>query len=117
MQGNLALAAHLGKGQWIILGGDCVHHRSVAELLITYEVELICVCRCILDEEGEIATWVSDNGGTASMHVDLPAAESTISKLRRMEKQYGCLLALSHDASWMDVNNTMTRLLAPSTRL
>lgn len=47
-----------------------------------------------------------------SLHVDLDAAKSTISKVRLLEKEYGVRTVLAHDVSWMIGDHADEVLLA-----
>ncbi|KAH8815966.1 beta-lactamase-like protein [Xylogone sp. PMI_703] len=84
MPGNLFAAVHTGDGQWVILGGDCCHSRS------------------ILNGEVEIAEFDYPGRGRMSAHDDLGEAKQTIKKLRDLEiENYNVHIALCHDDKWM----------------
>ncbi|OAL44018.1 Metallo-hydrolase/oxidoreductase [Pyrenochaeta sp. DS3sAY3a] len=79
MAGNLAAAARLESGHWVLLGSDCCHSRE------------------LLDGKCEIAHF----NGNMSLHTDIHAAKDTISRIQILEKEHGVHVALAHDASWM----------------
>lgn len=68
---------------------------------------LICVSRSndhdreLLDGKAEIAEFCVPHVGTMSLHADMTAAKSTISKVRTLEKEYGVKTLLAHDVSWL----------------
>ncbi|KAF2467468.1 Metallo-hydrolase/oxidoreductase [Lindgomyces ingoldianus] len=83
MAGNLCAAARLESGAWVLLGSDCCHSRE------------------LLDGEYEISQFCVPGVGKTSLHADIPAAKSTIDRIRILEKNYGFHVALAHDAAWM----------------
>lgn len=83
LAGNLAAAAHLGDGKWVLLGGDCCHSRA------------------LFDRTVEFGLFDKPDGSRVTVHEDLPAAKDTLAKLRILESQHGMHLALGHDDSWM----------------
>ncbi|KAL4900111.1 hypothetical protein BDW74DRAFT_162390 [Aspergillus multicolor] len=83
MPGNLAACARLESGEWVMLGSDCCHSRS------------------LLDGSKEIATFEVPGGGVGCLHMDIRAARDTLSRMRVMERECGVHVALAHDASWM----------------
>ncbi|KAK6376291.1 hypothetical protein LTS17_006886 [Exophiala oligosperma] len=91
MQGNLCAAARLADGEWVVLGSDCAHTKP------------------LLDGKYDIAEMTRPDGSKWSLHEDVCAAKDTIAKIRSMEVEYGCRVALAHDASWMLQNNEKDR--------
>ncbi|KAH7564333.1 hypothetical protein BM1_01380 [Bipolaris maydis] len=83
MPGNLAAAARLQNGEWVILGSDCCHSRE------------------LLDGVQEIAQFPGPNRKSMTLHTDITSARDTMAKLRALETDYGAHIALAHDASWM----------------
>ncbi|KAK6365478.1 hypothetical protein LTS17_011197 [Exophiala oligosperma] len=83
MVGNLAAAARLANGEWVILGSDCCHSKA------------------LVDGTFDFKTWLNSSGHTESLHEDLDAAKGTAKRLRSLEVDYGCHIALAHDSTWM----------------
>ncbi|EUC39468.1 hypothetical protein COCMIDRAFT_10448 [Bipolaris oryzae ATCC 44560] len=83
MPGNLAAAARLQNGEWVVLGSDCCHSRE------------------LLDGVREIAEFTSPELKPMSLHTDVTSARDTIAKLRTLETDYGAHVALAHDATWL----------------
>ncbi|EAT87915.1 hypothetical protein HBI56_092930 [Parastagonospora nodorum] len=83
MPGNCLAVARLESGHWVCLGSDCCHSRE------------------LLDGKCEIAEFCVPSIGKMSLHADLDAAKSTISKVRLLEKEYDVRTVLAHDVSWM----------------
>lgn len=79
MPGHLGGLALTGKDEWVFMGGDCCHHRS------------------LLDGKRPMSVTVGP-GGTTSFHKDPPTAMRTIEKIRLLEAQGDVLVALAHDA-------------------
>ncbi|KAH6971072.1 beta-lactamase-like protein [Ilyonectria sp. MPI-CAGE-AT-0026] len=84
MPGNLAAAAKLANGEWVIMASDCCHSS-----------------RALLDGSEDFRTWVNSHGETESLHEDLPAAKDTVKKLKGLETHYNAHIALAHDRSWI----------------
>jgi hypothetical protein len=57
--------------------------------------------RELLDGKSEIAEFCVPHVGKMSLHTDMGAAKSTISKVRCLEKDYDVRVVLAHDVSWM----------------
>ncbi|KAF2028142.1 Metallo-hydrolase/oxidoreductase [Setomelanomma holmii] len=83
MPGNCLAIARLQSGQWICLGSDCCHSRE------------------LLDGTSEIAEFCVPRIGKISLHADIVAARSTISKIRLLESVHGVRTVLAHDVSWI----------------
>ncbi|KAL6250266.1 hypothetical protein RBB50_002567 [Rhinocladiella similis] len=83
MKGNLCAAARLEDGSWVVLGSDCAHTKP------------------LLDGKYDIAEVTRPDGSKWSLHEDVCAAKETIASIRKLEVEYGCHIALAHDASWM----------------
>lgn len=62
---------------------------------------VLTVSRDLLDGRYEISQFFVPGVGKVSLHADIDAARSTISRIRLLEKEFGCHVALAHDASWM----------------
>lgn len=58
--------------------------------------------RELLDGKSEIAEFCVPHIGKMSLHTDLTAARSTISKIRTLEAVYGVRTVLAHDISWIE---------------
>ncbi|KAL5050962.1 hypothetical protein BDW71DRAFT_80903 [Aspergillus fruticulosus] len=84
MPGNLCACARIESGEWVLLGSDCCHSRS------------------LLDGSKDVATFALPNGDTGCLHTDVVAAKDTLARLRVLERQLGVHVALAHDASWME---------------
>ncbi|KAM5354818.1 hypothetical protein ACJ41O_001464 [Fusarium nematophilum] len=83
MAGNLAAAARLSDGSWVILASDCCHSKA------------------LLEGNEDFQTWKGPQGEVESLHEDLCAARETVRKIRMLETNYGAHVALAHDSSWM----------------
>lgn len=83
MPGNLAAAARLSDGEWVLLGSDCCHSRA------------------LLDGQCSIAEFQGPGTEKMSLHADIDAAHDTIAKIQTLERRFGFHTALAHDASWM----------------
>ncbi|KAF2662798.1 Metallo-hydrolase/oxidoreductase [Lophiostoma macrostomum CBS 122681] len=83
MAGNLCAAARIEGGHWVLLGSDCSHSRQLLDG--TYEISQFCL----------------PGGVKSSLHADIPAARSTMAKIRLLENDSKFHVALAHDASWM----------------
>jgi len=57
--------------------------------------------RELLDGKSEIAEFCVPHIGKMTLHADLTAARSTISKIRTLEKDFGVRTVLAHDVSWI----------------
>ncbi|KAH8885918.1 Metallo-hydrolase/oxidoreductase [Thozetella sp. PMI_491] len=79
MPGHLSGLAHTGEDEWILMGGDCCHHRA------------------LLVGARPVSVTVGPNG-TRSFHKDPPSAISTIERIRALENHGSVLVALAHDA-------------------
>lgn len=79
MPGHLGGLARTATDEWVFMGGDCCHHRS---LLV-----------------GKRPMSVTVGPGIApSFHADPPTAATTIDKIRQLEKRGDVFVALAHDA-------------------
>jgi hypothetical protein len=104
MVGNLAAAARLANGEWVILGSDCCHskwenvscHLSWKKTTNTPERS-----RALLDGTADFRVWKSPQGEEQSLHEDLGAVRTTVQKIKAFELNYGAHVALAHDSSWM----------------
>jgi hypothetical protein len=57
-----------------------------------------------LDGKCGIAEFCVPSIGKMSLHANLTAARSTISKVKRLEEEYAVRTVLAHDTSWMGEN-------------
>lgn len=78
MPGHLMGLARTGDDEYVIMGGDCCHHRN------------------ILTGEGKLGEGHGPNGAY-SMHKDLDTAKATISKLHEISQREDVLVCLAHD--------------------
>ena len=79
MDGHLGALARTSANEWVFMGGDCCHHRS---LLVGARPMSVTV----------------GPSRTPSFHRYPTVAQSTIDKVRLIEKQSPVLIALAHDA-------------------
>ena len=79
MPGHLGALALTAKDEWVFMGGDCCHHRS------------------LLVGKRPMSVTVGPNG-TASFHKDPTTAMRTIEKIRMLERGGDVFVALAHDA-------------------
>jgi glyoxylase-like metal-dependent hydrolase (beta-lactamase superfamily II) len=79
MDGHLGALAKTGEDEWIFMGGDCCHHRSLLAGIRPMSVTV-------------------GPSKTPSFHRYPDVAKSTIHKVRLLEKQGSVLVALAHDA-------------------
>ena len=79
MPGHLGTIALTGEDEWVFMGGDCCHHRSL--LLGTRPISVTV-----------------GPGPAPSFHSDPKEAMRTIEKIRVLEKAGNVLVALAHDA-------------------
>lgn len=84
MVGHLAGLARTGLDEWVLMGGDCCHHRSI--LAGTRPLSV-----------------TSGPSGQKSFHSFPEVAQSTIGNIRTLEKKGSVLVALAHDAKLDDV--------------
>lgn len=74
------------KSGWVLLGGDSCHHAD------------------ILNGKAEISTYQDPvSGAMKCAHLDKPAAETHIKRLRRIREE-GVEVILHHDFQWLDKN-------------
>ncbi|KAE9574990.1 hypothetical protein CGMCC3_g8819 [Colletotrichum fructicola] len=83
MEGNLAAAARLPNGQYVVLASDCCHSRD------------------IFDGRRSIANILLPDGSRFCLHEDLNKAWSTIEELRQASERYGMHIAMAHDAEFI----------------
>ena len=79
MPGHLSALARTGSGEWVFMGGDCCHHRS------------------LLLGKRPMSVTIGPNG-TKSFHRDPEMAKSTIEKIKELDREGSVLVALPHDA-------------------
>jgi hypothetical protein len=79
MPGHLGALARSSEQEWVFMGGDCCHHRS------------------ILVGVREMSVTVGPNG-TSSFHKDPRTAKATIECVQELEKDGNVFIALAHDA-------------------
>lgn len=79
MPGHMMGLARTAADEYIVMGGDCCHHRK------------------IFTGEAQIGEGFGPSGAY-SMHKDLPTAKSTISKLHEVSLRDDVLVCLAHDA-------------------
>ncbi|KAF2276591.1 Metallo-hydrolase/oxidoreductase [Westerdykella ornata] len=91
LPGHINLLGHTPNGR-IYLGGDACHDRR------------------LLTGEKEIGEWHDVHGNVCCIHADRAAAEATIERIRRLEKD-GVEIIFSHDVEWEnDPANKQNRL-------
>ncbi len=84
MVGHLAGLARTADEEWVLMGGDCCHHRDI-----------------LADERPMSVT--SGPSGQKSFHSFTEVAQSTIWNIRAMERKGTVLVALAHDNKLGDV--------------
>ncbi|KAJ9602620.1 hypothetical protein H2200_012813 [Cladophialophora chaetospira] len=80
MDGHLGALARTGSQEWVFMGGDCCHHRS------------------LLTGTRPMSITVGPSK-TPSFHRYPEKAQGTIGKIRELEKHSPVLVALAHDAT------------------
>jgi glyoxylase-like metal-dependent hydrolase (beta-lactamase superfamily II) len=80
MPGHMGAVACTAEREWVFMGGDCCHHRS------------------LLKGERPMSITIGPNG-MESFHRDPAAAMNTIEKVRLLSKAGNVFVALAHDAS------------------
>lgn len=78
MPGHLMGLARTGSDEYVVMGGDCCHHRK------------------IFTGEGKVGEGHGPNGAY-SMHKDLDTAKATIERLHELSKGEEVLVCLAHD--------------------
>lgn len=78
MPGHLMGLARTGDDEYVVMGGDCCHHRK------------------IFTGEGKLGEGHGPNGAY-SMHKDLETAKATIAKLHEISLREDVLVCLAHD--------------------
>lgn len=85
MPGHLGALALTGQNEWVFMGGDCCHHRSL--LVGARPMSITC-----------------GPAGQKSFHKEPDVAAKTIEKIRELEKLDGgrVFVALAHDSFLVD---------------
>ena len=78
MAGHLVGLARTAQDEYVLMGGDCCHHRK------------------IISGEAQVAEGHGP-GGASSMHKDLDEARSTIAKVHELGQREDILVCLAHD--------------------
>ena len=78
MVGHLVGLARTAENEYVLMGGDCCHHRQI----FTGEAQ---------PAEGH------GPGGASSMHRDLDEAKKTIAKVHQLSQREDTLVCLAHD--------------------
>jgi glyoxylase-like metal-dependent hydrolase (beta-lactamase superfamily II) len=81
MAGHQMGLARTGQQEWVLMGGDCCHHKD------------------LLNWEGRHISVKDGPNGQPGFHKDPEKAESSIEKLKVMRGYDNVLVVLSHDAS------------------
>ncbi|KAK3045635.1 hypothetical protein LTR09_012801 [Extremus antarcticus] len=84
MPGHIGALAFTGENEWIFMGGDCCHHRSL--LVGSRPMSITC-----------------GPAGREGFHKDPGNANATIEKVRTLEQTGHVLVALSHDSFLCDI--------------
>ena len=71
----------------------------------------------MFDGEKTFAVWDSMDGSKGCLHLDLPAAQDTVARLRAAE-ELGMRICMAHDANWMIAvkDEVLWSILLPSMR-
>jgi glyoxylase-like metal-dependent hydrolase (beta-lactamase superfamily II) len=83
MAGHLGAMALTGPDEWIFMGGDCCHHRSLLEGTRPMSVTV-------------------GPAGTSCFHKDSKAALETLAKIRILAGKGNVFVALAHDSYLVD---------------
>lgn len=78
MPGHLGALALTGPDEWVFMGGDCCHHRSILAGSRPMSVTSGPMGRCF--------------------HADPDKAKETLDKIRKVEKSGNVFVALAHDS-------------------
>jgi glyoxylase-like metal-dependent hydrolase (beta-lactamase superfamily II) len=81
LPGHINLLVRTGIDQYVYLGGDACHDRS------------------IMRKEKAISTWSDAEGFTCCIHVNREEAEETIKRVHELE-QRGIEVIFAHDVEW-----------------
>lgn len=83
MVGHQAGLARTSENEWIVMGGDCCHHRDLLKG----------------QGEGRGISVIDGPNGQPGFHKDPEKANDSIEKLRAMKGYSNVLVILAHDAS------------------
>lgn len=84
MAGHLGGLAWTGPDEWLFMGGDCCHHRSL--LVGSRPMSVTC-----------------GPAGQPGFHRDPEVAKQTIANIRKLEKSENVFVALAHDSFLVDI--------------
>jgi glyoxylase-like metal-dependent hydrolase (beta-lactamase superfamily II) len=81
LPGHMGGVALTGVDEWVVMGGDCCHHRSL--LMHTRPMSVTC-----------------GPAGPTGFHLDPDSAKKTVGTIRKLEKESkgSVLVALAHDS-------------------
>ncbi|PTB75126.1 Metallo-hydrolase/oxidoreductase [Trichoderma longibrachiatum ATCC 18648] len=79
LPGHITGLAQTGPDEWVLMGGDCCHARSVLD--------------------GSRPLSLDGCPGGTSMHVDVDEAITSIERLRKLDQDDTVFVALAHDAT------------------
>lgn len=81
LPGHMGGVAFTGPDEWVVMGGDCCHHRSL--LMHTRPMSVTC-----------------GPAGEVGFHLDPDSAKRTLGTIRKLENESGgnVLIALAHDS-------------------
>ena len=82
MAGHLGAMVHTGPDEWVFMGGDCCHHRSILA--------------------GTRPMSLTMGPGGRCFHRDPEEASKTVAKIRTLDKTGKVLVALAHDSYLVD---------------
>lgn len=82
MPGHLGALVLTGPDEWVFMGGDCCHHRSILTGSRPMSVTLGPMGRCF--------------------HADPETAKATLAQIRELEKMGNVFVALAHDSFLVD---------------
>ena len=84
LTGHINLLCRLAADRWVYLGGDCCHDPR------------------IITGKKDVAEYSDGEGGTRSVHMNLPKARETLGRVRKLIEEEGSRVewVVAHDGGW-----------------